>query len=112
MNRHAKKTKQNKTKMQSLIPHSLGDGLDVAEGSLAGTGGDQSQRLVHAAKRRNVNSLQQRQGVSENEGGCWVLLMLPDDEQHLQSRYGWSPHGGRLAGWQWQEPVIKNEKWR
>jgi hypothetical protein len=46
---------------------SLSNGLDVAEGSLACADGDQSQRLVDAAERGNINSLSRRVTMRERD---------------------------------------------
>ena len=100
------------------MQNSLRNGLDVAEGSLAGASGDQSQGLVDAAKRGNIDGL--RGGGEDNGGrimavdceGVGVIVRgqafmsySPDDVRHLRSRYEWNPHGGTLAGWRWQEPA-------
>ena len=52
-------------KMQTAPHNSLGDGLDVAERSFASTSGDQRQRLVDTAKRRNIDGLNRRYEEAE-----------------------------------------------
>ena len=54
------------THAHTFSQNSLRNGLDIAEGSLAGASGDQSQRLVDAAKRGNIDGLR---GGGENNGG-------------------------------------------
>lgn len=43
--------------VDQLVSEALGDRLDVAEGRLAGTGGEERDSLVDTSERRNVNSL-------------------------------------------------------
>lgn len=43
--------------VDELIGETLGNGLDVTEGRLAGAGGEQVQRLVHTAHRGHINGL-------------------------------------------------------
>jgi len=43
--------------VDELIGETLGDGLDVSEGSLAGASDEEPDSLVHAAERRNVDGL-------------------------------------------------------
>lgn len=55
----------------------LGDGLDVAESSLAGAGGEQEDSLVHAAERGDIHSLQREsRGASVHENTIHMLFCL------------------------------------
>lgn len=43
--------------VDELLGQAFGDGLDVAEGGLTGTDGDQRDGLVDAAERRDIDGL-------------------------------------------------------
>ena len=43
--------------VDELVAEALGDGLDVPEGGLPGTGAEQPDGLVHPAQRRHVDGL-------------------------------------------------------
>ena len=55
--------------VDELIGEALGDGLDVAEGGLAGAGGDEPDGLVHATEGRDIHSLATDHTGGANAGG-------------------------------------------
>ncbi len=67
------------------MANSLGDGLDVAERSLASANGDQRQRLVDAAKRRHIDGLNERYEEAE--------------ESEVLNASGWIRKACLVHGW-------------
>lgn len=71
--------------VDELVGQALGDGLDVAEGGLAGAGAQQPDGLVHPAQGRHVHGLATHGAGATDAGRVLAGARVRDGRhQHLQ----------------------------
>mmetsp|Transcript_23924 Transcript_23924/g.66408 ORF Transcript_23924/g.66408 Transcript_23924/m.66408 type:complete len:216 (+) Transcript_23924:160-807(+) len=71
--------------IDELISEALSNCLDVAEGSLAGSGGQQPDGLVHTAQGRDIHGLAAHHTSTTNTGGILAGAAVDDGiNSHLQ----------------------------
>lgn len=64
--------------VDELFRQALGDGLDVAESSLAGTDGEKSDGLVDTAERRHIDGLTTDGTSASNTGRVFARAAVDD----------------------------------
>jgi len=64
--------------VDQLLSEALGDGLDVPEGGLTGTDGDESDGLVDAAERGDIDGLATDGTGGTNTGGVFTWTAVDD----------------------------------